>query len=543
MRVNPPAALLGALCAFAALAQGGHDLWAATLIHLGALAAGLWLLAVCRKEGSKGVPLEPLLPALVLALAFAASTAGSVNPSESLLALRDALAALLLFWVSSRAMDSEEASRNFMACLALVCWVELGVILWQHYDTHFNTPIPKEVQHPGVPAWLLMLSYQVPGTLVNSNAAAAFLLLAFPVLGSRALRGIQGGRAGWFWTAGLAADVLSLLLLKSTWALLWLGAGALLLAGPGKVKEFLLKRPRLSAALSVLALAGAGGALAWKFLHVYNWAGEPMQAGETTRRFSWWAAGWAMFRDHPLLGVGAGNFPSAFLAYRPGPMQNTRFAHGFLVTLASETGLAGLCAAGFFVLWYLKRLLSHPRTIEERWPLLLGPALFLGFTSINLGVEYLANLMLLAVLLGAALAPEMPDGPRPGPMSLSFGAACALACVAFLLPPLQASRLCVRGGELLDQGDDEGALRVFSDAVSLDGLAWEAQAGAARALLLRYGRTRDLRDLREAAAHQRRAVELDRLDAPLRGGLSSMLEEIGSAEESPETRRKALPSD
>ncbi|MEK7746462.1 MAG: O-antigen ligase family protein, partial [Elusimicrobiota bacterium] len=386
----------------------------------------------------------------------------------------------------------------------------------------FNTPIPKAVQHPGVPAWVMMLSYQVPGTLVNSNAAAAFLLLLFPFLAHRVLRDSREARAGWFWVAGLAADVLSLHLLKSTSALIFIGAGALLLSGPRALKAFILRRPRMSAALAAIVLLACGGIVAWKFLHAYNWTGDSIAAQEATRRFSWWSAGWAMLRDHPFLGVGTGNFPSAFLAYRPGPMQNTRSAHAFWVTAAAETGLAGICAFFFSGAWLLKRLLAAPSVLEERWPLLLGSALFLGFTSFNLGVEYLANLTLLAALLGAALAPALSRGMKPGGLSLAVSAACAFAAAAFLLAPLQASRLNLRGEELLAEGDEEGALRAFSGAMSLDGLSWEARAGAARSLSARFERTRDRRDLAQAAAHQRRAVELNRLSAPLRRDLAAL---------------------
>ncbi len=517
---------LGVLCAFAALARGGHDLWAATLVHFSALAAGLWLLFSSRKEGGKGVPLEPLLPMGVLALALAASTAGSVNPSESVHALRDALAALLLFWASCRALEREEALETFMAVLVLLCWAELGTILWQHYDTHFNTPIPKEIQHPGIPAWQMLLSYQVPGTLVNSNAAAAFLLMPFPFLAHRVLRGFQEGRVGWFWAAGLAADVLSLLLLKSASALIFIGAGALLLPGPRALWAFILRRPRASASLAAVILLTVGGIVALKILYGYNWTADPMAPQEAMRRFSWWSAGWAMLRDHPFLGVGTGNFPSAFLAYRPGPMQNTRSAHAFWATAAAETGLAGLLAGLFFGGWCLKRILAVPTVLEKRWPLLLGSALFLGFTSFNLGIEYLANLTLLAALLGAALAPALSGSLRPGRLSLAVSAACAFAASAFLIAPFQASRLTVRGEELLSEGDEEGALKAFSGAISLDGLSWEARAGAARSLSARFRRTRDRRDLAEAAAHQRRAVDLNRLSAPLRRDLAASTAEL-----------------
>jgi O-antigen ligase len=62
-------------------------------------------------------------------------------------------------------------------------------------------------------------------------------------------------------------------------------------------------------------------------------------------RMAHWQAGWSMFLDHPLLGVGAGNYPVAYELYSlPGWREALGHAHNYYLNIAAESGLAGLIA-------------------------------------------------------------------------------------------------------------------------------------------------------------------------------------------------------
>jgi O-antigen ligase len=62
-------------------------------------------------------------------------------------------------------------------------------------------------------------------------------------------------------------------------------------------------------------------------------------------RMAHWQAGWDMFRDHPLLGVGAGNYPVAYDFYSlPGWREALGHAHNYYLNVAAESGLLGLIA-------------------------------------------------------------------------------------------------------------------------------------------------------------------------------------------------------
>jgi O-antigen ligase len=65
-------------------------------------------------------------------------------------------------------------------------------------------------------------------------------------------------------------------------------------------------------------------------------------------------AGWLMFQDHPLLGVGLNNYPVNYQDYSRqlgiDPRRENRSPDNLYVEIASEQGLLGLAAFGF-ILW------------------------------------------------------------------------------------------------------------------------------------------------------------------------------------------------
>jgi len=62
-----------------------------------------------------------------------------------------------------------------------------------------------------------------------------------------------------------------------------------------------------------------------------------------SQRLSLWMAGLRMFRDHPLLGVGPGNFPSSYSGKYAGPGEDPSgwVPHSIYIEALSELGLAG----------------------------------------------------------------------------------------------------------------------------------------------------------------------------------------------------------
>lgn len=93
-------------------------------------------------------------------------------------------------------------------------------------------------------------------------------------------------------------------------------------------------------------------------------------------RFYSWRRGWEMFLDHPLVGVGASNYPWRVVEYevrspeyRPGRVRlhGGRVAHSLYFTVIPEFGLAGIALFSAIV-WILFRRLFALVRLDSRQP-------------------------------------------------------------------------------------------------------------------------------------------------------------------------------
>lgn len=493
------AVLLALLVVFGALARGAHDLWSATLVYTAALGLGAALaVRMCWPEGSPGLKTVFLAPALLLAAAFGLSYSQAVNPGESFLELMDWLAVLLLFIVAHHVFWAEESVDAFLAVVVPVLWLETGVILYQYLFVHDVT-------------------FEPPGTLINANIASAFLIVWIPVLLLRAWDRWKASRrlAAAYWASGLAAAAVGALFLRSLWAGLCLAAVAPLLFGVGPLVDWARKNVKAACALGAAAGVALFAVLWWKFTHLYDFHGHLHPEGYSGYRFYWWAAGLEMFADHPLAGVGLGNFPSAFRAYKVGSPQNTLYAHSFAVALLAETGLVGFLALLSFFGWWLSRLAAYRDKVAGRWPFFVGLLAFLLFSAINMSMEFLVNLMVCGLFMGIIAAPVGGGRARIGRPVLLLLAGMTLFAVPTIVTPFFSSQRAVHAEVMLQTGELDRAVRGFEAAVEIDPRGFEAWRGLSRARYARYVLYRKEPDLDGAVGAQKRAVELNALQGPL----------------------------
>ena len=500
------AVALALIIDFAALARGAHDVWAATAVFLALLAVvtAVFVRQAWRPQ-APGVTTDFALPMACVAAVMAASFGRSVNPSEAFLGLMDWLAAMAAFWIALNVLRTQRDLETFLAVVAPVFVVEALI--------HAS-------QRPA-PAFLFTQSW---GTLVNANLAAAFTLPWIPVLFERARSArAPGGRQAVYWSAAFAAAGLCFIFAFSAWGWISLLSGLPLLLSVEDVRRR-LKGWYVAAAAAVLA---SGAALVWwKLSHTHDWSGNPLRAGENLSRVLWWNSGIRMFLANPGLGVGVGNFASAYPAFKVGSGQNTLFAHSFPIGLAAETGLLGCAAVLYFFSFWLRRVIARWNELSERRPYVAGLAMLLIFSTISLSVEYLVNRLVCGVFLGIIAAPLVRSFYQPRRSAAFVLAAAALAACAFILAPLSASRLCAAASQRLSRGEVPAAVEAFSAAASLDPLSSTAQRGWARALA-----ALPLRDLGQVVLRQTRAIELDRLNAVLWRELGDYLREAGRLDE------------
>jgi putative inorganic carbon (HCO3(-)) transporter len=129
-----------------------------------------------------------------------------------------------------------------------------------------------------------------------------------------------------------------------------------------------------------------------------------------------WRAAWQMLLDHPVFGVGPGNFSNLVQQYRPSLPENF-VAHNNFLQVAAESGTLGLALytalfAGAMVHLWRTRTLVGPD-----WP---GPAArmilagLVGYLAVGLFISR-SNMVLAYILVGwaASLPRALPGGHAP----------------------------------------------------------------------------------------------------------------------------------
>ena len=106
------------------------------------------------------------------------------------------------------------------------------------------------------------------------------------------------------------------------------------------------------------------------------------------QRVAHWAAGWRMFQDRPLLGVGAGNFDDAYRAYALHPFDDPLgHAHNVMLNFGAEAGLLGMLMFAVLTLWALGIAVAAVRRTREaaiEWSAVGSLGALVAFTTHNL---------------------------------------------------------------------------------------------------------------------------------------------------------------
>lgn len=133
------------------------------------------------------------------------------------------------------------------------------------------------------------------------------------------------------------------------------------------------------------------------------------------QRVAHWAAGWRMFQDRPLLGVGAGNFDDAYRTYALHPFDEPLgHAHNVVLNFGAEAGLLGMLMFAGLSLWAFWTAMTAARrargaTIE--WSAVGALGALVGFAIHNLVDSLFVSGMgiVFALILSLALAARPRD--------------------------------------------------------------------------------------------------------------------------------------
>ncbi|CAG4890640.1 PglL family O-oligosaccharyltransferase [Paraburkholderia saeva] len=148
-------------------------------------------------------------------------------------------------------------------------------------------------------------------------------------------------------------------------------------------------------------------------------AAERMKdAGQIAPRLALWKYGWTMFRMHPLMGVGWGEFPryQFDLAKTLGGVEIANNSHDIFIDLLAKTGLLGIAIVIFGLVSWLIRVVRAPHTAAR----IFGLAM-IGVLVMHALVEYpqqymffLLPAMFVFGLLETKPLPLVPQGASFG---------------------------------------------------------------------------------------------------------------------------------
>jgi tetratricopeptide (TPR) repeat protein len=236
-------------------------------------------------------------------------------------------------------------------------------------------------------------------------------------------------------------------------------------------------------------------------------------AASVGARMEDWQVGALMFRDHPLIGVGIGEYKRQFLPYKArylktsqGQAMNARVgyipraaqAHNDYIQIAAEMGILGLLAGALLIVmifWSTLRRVPSSESPESQFTLLAllgGVVAFLSDAIFSFPLHLPANALVLAFSLGALYSPAL--GAKPLEVRLRPVAKRALASGLIILAVV-VSVLAYRdfvsdaalnsAKEEFSLGTYREALRDLQTSVALDiepgeNLIWLAQLIAAQ---------------------------------------------------------------
>lgn len=211
----------------------------------------------------------------------------------------------------------------------------------------------------------------VRGFFTTRNSAGSFALMAFfaavvlfldtfknrPLVPSARMHLLGGGLAA-------AVILLSLVLTRSKGAIAGLlfatAAFAVLRTFGNRLRPY---RSVILATFVLLVIAGGWVLVSYGLSHGRLPGGNSMLV-----RWQYWHAAAKMYTDHPLAGVGPGNFAHFYTRYKPAAaLESIADPHNFLLSLLTQygpLGLAGFLAMIFVPLW--RTLSAEPASTSAR---------------------------------------------------------------------------------------------------------------------------------------------------------------------------------
>jgi O-antigen ligase len=280
---------------------------------------------------------------------------------------------------------------------------------------------------PFVVAYNVTVERRPFGNMAQANHLATYI--AFAMAGALFLVQTRRLAVGiWLLVSTIFAVGLALTVSRGP----WLQMGVIVVAGFWMAFAQIRNEPQLRRsnrewlipiALAVLFFV-VNALIRWANVHYHLELGQSAadrfkDAGQIAPRLALWKYGWTMFRTHPLLGVGWGEFPSYQyeLVKTLGAVEIANNSHDIFIDLLAKTGLIGVAIVLLGLVAWLVRVVRAPQSAAR----VFGIAL-IGVLTMHALVEYPQQYMffLLPAMFVFGLLETRPL--RLVPARLSFGA-------------------------------------------------------------------------------------------------------------------------
>ncbi len=379
---------------------------------------------------------------------------------------------------------------------------------------------------------LVLLSLGLSAANSASAWVAAGLAIAFLWIGLWVYRrrDLATEQLRWIYAllALLAVSLLFYVLTTSAWVTPGMSIAAILSRSAAPALGLLLLLLFFLVALGVRSLF-LGVPRSWRYgtviillviivglgVSIVRWRNDPilkpifskLSSASLGVRLEEWDVAYLMFRDHPIIGAGIGEYKRQYLAYKARYLQapqgrtlnasigyNSRpiFTHNEYIQIAAEMGLVGLLASALFIVMiFWSALRRVPReSPESKFALLAllgGIIAFLSDSFFSFPLHLPANALVLAFLLGVLYSPVLGGKKleirlQPTVSLALAGVITALALAVGILTyrDFEGDLALSRGRAQFSQGDYQAALPNLERSVALsfsptEGLAWLAR--------------------------------------------------------------------
>ncbi len=191
-----------------------------------------------------------------------------------------------------------------------------------------------------------------------------------------------------------------------------------------------------------------------------------------SNRYDFWRVALNLAEDHPLAGVGAGNFSEEYLQQRRTGEQPA-YPHSVEMSLLAQTGVIGTALfLGFAGAVGLAAYRKRREGVAEA-SLVAGGVTAFAYWTVHGSVDWLWEFPALGLsaflLLGLAIGPSGTAAPMNRRLRLGAIAACAVVAASFAAPWI-AARQVARAGDAWRQ-DPAGAYATLNQAADLNPLS------------------------------------------------------------------------